>query len=468
MRKTGENVLDAGLLWQQGYTLTGLAVAWLLLAGALVMADEGTPRWVEQMPVVLPSVAVGEAGGAADRDVFRLQPGFQIERLFEVPKDTHGSWVSLAFDGAGRLLACDQDKLGLSRIIVPPIGSQEATRVEKLDIPITAAQGMLYAFDSLYVSINGGPGSGLYRAFDTDNDGDLDDIQKLTAFRGGGEHGPHTIRLSPDGESLFVVCGNHTDPPDPLTASHLLPNWGEDLLLPRQWDARGHARGRLAPGGWIAKTDPEGKTWEMVSSGYRNTYDFAFNADGEMFAYDADMEWDLGMPWYRPTRLLHAVSGSDFGWRSGTGKWPDYYVDSLPPVIDIGPGSPTGVTFGTGTRFPAKYQRALYLLDWTFGTMYAVHLQPHGASYGGEKEEFVSRVALPLTDAVVGPDGALYFAVGGRGTQSRCTGSRTSVMNPPLPFAGTIPPVPNFGSCAVTWSRFTHRSIICTPMWTWT
>ena len=35
------------------------------------------------------------------------------------------------------------------------------------------------------------------------------------------------------------------------------------------------------------------------------------------------------------------------------------------------------------------------------------------------KEAFPSRTPLPLTDAVVGPDGALYFTVGGRGTQSQ-------------------------------------------------
>lgn len=36
------------------------------------------------------------------------------------------------------------------------------------------------------------------------------------------------------------------------------------------------------------------KTWDVWSTGYRNPYDFAFNADGEMFVYDADMEWDVG------------------------------------------------------------------------------------------------------------------------------------------------------------------------------
>ncbi len=390
-------------------------------------------NWLQQVPQVAPSRIRPENGSAvspaksqadpgrlppSDRDRFVVRPGFQVELLFTVPKETHGSWVSLATDPKGRILACDQGDKGLSRITPPAIGSGEPTRVEKLDTEITSAQGMIWAYGALYVSVNGGPGSGLYRVSDSDRDDSLDHVERLKPLRGGGEHGPHSLRIGPDGKTLYVVAGNHTDVPDGFQASRIPSYWGEDLLLPRQWDARGHARGKLAPGGWIANTDPRARRWEIFSIGYRNTYDMDFNDEGELFAYDADMEWDLGSPWYRPTRLLHAVSGSEFGWRSGTGKWPDYYLDSLPSVVDIGPGSPTGVTFGRGTTFPRRYQQAIYLLDWTFGTMYAVHLTPRGASYVGQKEEFVARAALPLTDALVGSDGALYFAVGGRGTQS--------------------------------------------------
>jgi putative heme-binding domain-containing protein len=355
---------------------------------------------------------------SSQRNTFNLLPGFQVELLYTVPKGSQGSWVSIAFDNKGRLIASDQGAKGLYRITPPPIGSQLATRVEKLTAKITSAQGMLYAFDSLYVSVNGGPGSGFYRARDTNGDDQYDEVKLLKKIQGGGEHGPHALRLSPDGKSIYLVAGNHTNPPEKFDSSRMKPNWSEDLLLPRQWDARGHARGKLAPGGWVAKTDPEGKTWEIISNGYRNSYDMDFSPEGELFVYDADMEWDFGAPWYRPTRLLHAVSGSEFGWRSGTGKWPTYYVDSLPEVVNIGPGSPVGVAFGTGAKFPAKYQRALYLLDWTFGTMYAIHLKEDGASYRGVREEFVSRTPLPLTDAAVGPDGALYFTIGGRGAQS--------------------------------------------------
>ena len=363
------------------------------------------------------NVFSGEVTASVSSSEFKVPEGFQVEKLFTVPKDKLGSWVCLAVDPKGRIIASDQGDKGLYRITVPAPGVAGDVKVEKLDVKLSGAQGLLFAFDSLYVCVNGGQ-SGLYRLRDTNNDDQFDEVVKLKALRGGGEHGPHALRLSPDGKSILVACGNHTLPPENFNASRLPSNWGEDHLLPRQWDANGHARGILAPGGYVAKTDPEGKNWEIMTSGYRNEYDFALNKDGEMFVYDADMEWDMGLPWYRPTRVNHASSGSELGWRSGTGKWPAHYVDSLPAMVDIGPGSPVGVDFGYGTKFPAKYQKALYICDWTFGTMYAIHISPHGSSYKAVKEEFVSRTPLPLTDVVAGKDGALYFSVGGRGAQS--------------------------------------------------
>lgn len=439
----GENVLVAEVKNQGG--ISGF-VCKLILEGegadrTFIVSDEtwsaADSRSSEEWTAVRTVAAYGDGpwgriletvvtDSGVPRNTFELLPGFRVEHLFTVPKEELGSWVCITVDPQGRIIASDQGDLGLCRITPPPIGSDEPTLVEQLDVEMTAAQGLLFAFDSLYVSVNGGPGSGLYRLRDNDGDDQFEEVVKLRDFRGGGEHGPHALRLSPDGQSIYVICGNHTRPPfepeeaadHPEYTSSVPLNWGEDLLLPRQWDANGHAVGILAPGGWIAKTDPNGESWEIVSIGYRNPYDMDFNADGELFAYDADMEWDLGAPWYRPTRVVHATSGSEFGWRSGTGKWPTYYPDSLPQLVDIGPGSPVGVCFGYGTRFPAKYQRALYICDWTFGTMYAIHIEPDGASYTAVKEEFLSRTPLPLTDCVVGTDGALYFSVGGRGTQS--------------------------------------------------
>ncbi len=386
-------------------TLLALIVASPLVAGEVVT----------QKPEVQ---TANEPGSKAKPDAFNVLPGFQVEKLFTVPKATFGSWVCLTTDPKGRLIASDQEGKGLYRITPPKIGSQDETKVEKLDVKMTGAQGLLFAFDSLYVCANGGPGSGLYRIpYDTSTD-TFGEVKKLKSIRGGGEHGPHALRLTADGKGILLAGGNHTLPPENFNHSRVPKNWAEDHLLPRQWDAGGHAVGILAPGGWIARTDPDGKTWEIVTVGYRNQYDYALNADGEMFVYDSDMEWDVGTPWYRPTRVNHAPSGSDLGWRSGTSNPPAYFVDSLPAMVDIGPGSPVGVEFGYGTKFPAKYQKALYILDWTFGTIYAIHTEPNGSTYAGKKEEFLSRTPLPLTDATVGHDGALYFTVGGRNAQS--------------------------------------------------
>ena len=59
----------------------------------------------------------------------------------------------------------------------------------------------------------------------------------------------HSIVLSPDGESLFVVCGNSTQLTK-VDQSRVPLNWGEDNLLPRI--ATGFMDDSMAPQGYIA------------------------------------------------------------------------------------------------------------------------------------------------------------------------------------------------------------------------
>jgi putative heme-binding domain-containing protein len=313
---------------------------------------------------------------------------------------------------------------------LPPIGSDSTVKpkVEKLIIGNVAepqvgmgyAQGLLYAFNSVYVMVNHNPnetfsrGTGIYRIQDMDGDDQYETVTEIRKFTGEpGEHGPHSMKVTPDGQSIYLIAGNHVDVPE-MNAYRLPKVWQEDNLFPLIKDPRGHANNRMAPGGWIAKIDPEGKNWELISAGYRNAFDFDYNEVGDIFAYDADMEWDFGMPWYRPTRINHATSGSEFGWRTGNSKWSPVYPDNLPAVINLGQGSPTNLMFGFKANFPSKYKKALYAFDWSFGIIYAIHLTPNGASYDATAEEFISGSPLPLTDGTIGPDGAFYFATGGR------------------------------------------------------
>ena len=352
-------------------------------------------------------------------------PGFQVELLHTADPTTEGSWICMCKDHKGRLIISGQDN---QPILLVTLKDGKVASLEPLPLPIkiSGAMGLLYAHNSLYINGNGPNGYGLYRFRDTKNADKYDDVQFLKRFEGAGEHGPHGIALGPDNK-LYIMNGNHTRVPEGLSPQSPHRNYREDLLLPRQWDGNGHAAGILAPGGYVVRTDADGKHWELLLAGFRNAYDHAFNADGELFTFDSDMEWDWGMPWYRPVRVNHCTSAAEFGWRSGTGKWPEYYVDSLGAVVNIGIGSPTGVCNGIGAKFPAKYQKAIYILDWTYGRILAVHLTPKGSTYTGTFENFVAPAGLvgkgptrPLnvTDAVIGDDGAMYFTIGGRNTQA--------------------------------------------------
>ncbi len=385
----------------------------VLFFGAIASAFAQAPA-----PAPAPPPPAIQLPPATDPAVLHVAPGFKVDLLYTVPRVEQGSWVAMTVDPKGRLIVSDQYG-GVYRVTLPSPNSTTGTKVEPLKTGLTGAHGLLYAFNSLYVMVNEDKAkSGLWRLRDTTGDDDFAAPELLRTMNGSGEHGPHALVLSPDGQSIYFTNGNHTDLPKDMEKSRPV-GWGEDHLLPRMWDARGHARDKYAPGGYIARMDRDGKTIDLFSMGFRNAFDVAFDQNGELFTYDSDMEWDQGSPWYLPTRINHAVSGADFGWRSGAGRWPAYYADSLPGAIDLGPGCPTGLTFGTNAKFSAKYQRALFACDWTFGTLYAIHLQPDGASYRAEREEFITGKPLPLTDLVINPhDGAMYFAVGGRRTQA--------------------------------------------------
>lgn len=351
----------------------------------------------------------------ADSATIRTPPGFQAEQILTVPPG-HGSLTALTVDPQGRLLAAAQHEAGLYRITPPAIGDASAeTRVEKLGgaaARVGWSHGLLHAFGSLYVVVAEGNNSaktGLHRLRDTNGDGEFDRGELLIELRGGGEHGPHGLVIGPDGKSLYLMGGNGTALPPEVKVRRPVATEGIDRLMPPGFES-----GKHSVEGWVLRLDPDGGNRELITSGLRNSYDLAFNQTGDLFTFDSDGEWDLGTPWYRPTRICHLVGGGEFGWRNGSAMWPEYLEDSVAPVVNIGPASPTGVVFGYGTKFPAKYQQAFYACDWTFATIHAIHLRPDGASYRAEVEEFVGGTGLPVTDIVVGKDGALYFTVGGR------------------------------------------------------
>jgi putative heme-binding domain-containing protein len=360
---------------------------WTHVHGADAFGVAGDP-FTPQLATIATEVAFVDA---------KTAPEAPVLRLLQVPRSL-GSWVSLGIDAKGRLYAGAEGG-GLYRV-TPANGLAEESRIERVPVTIGGAHGLLWFRDALYAVVNGRD-SGLYRLTDTNGDDVLDRVELLQKLEGEGEHGPHSVVVAPDGKHLLVVCGNQTKLPQ-LASSRVPTNWAEDRLLPRLEDPHKYWEGISPPGGWVCQCDADGKNWELICCGFRNPFDIVVLPTGEVVVYDADMEWDMGLPWYRPTRLLGVHSGVDYGWRIGSAKWPADYPEAPRAIADLGPGSPTGMA--VMKQFKGFVVRTI-ALDWTFGIAYA-----NGTPW-------LAGAPLPLCDVAV-VDGATYLVTGGRGLPS--------------------------------------------------
>jgi putative heme-binding domain-containing protein len=366
---------------------------------------------------------------------FRVPKQFSVEWVI-APKDS-GSLIAMTFNEFGQILASREG--GPLLLIIDKDKDGLVETVTTFSDKVKNCQGILALNGSVFVTGDGPDGAAMYRLDDKDRDGKAEAIKTILRFSGEmGEHGIHSLSLGPDG-SIYLISGNHSQvKKQPQPTSPYRHAYAGDLVQPRHEDPGGHALGKKAPGGTILRTDAEGSFVEIVAGGLRNAYDMAFNRDGELFTFDSDMEWDTGLPWYRPTRINHVTAGAEFGWRSGWAKWPTYYHDSLDSTLDIGPGSPTGMVAYDHVKYPRRYHDSLFVCDWALGRILHVSLKRDGASYTAKSKVFVEGRPMNVTDIAVSPGGWLYFSTGGRGTEG---GIYRVIWN------GKIPPsVTNFGT----------------------
>ncbi len=352
--------------------------------------------------------------GKAD-DAARIQvvSGFEVE-LLRSSQMGEGSWISLTFDGIGRLFV-GREGSGILRM---NLSNEKEIKVETINDSLQECRGLLWAFDSLYANANNS--KGLYRLRDTNGDDSLDEVTLLRATGGGVGHGRNALALGPD-NLIYVIHGNNvllSEGYDAVKERSPLQFLAEDRLRPVTWDRFMFDAATRVPAGYVARTNADGTIWQVFAGGFRNPYGLDFNHDGDLFTFDADNEEDQGTPWYRPNRFNHIVSGGDYGFRQGSANRPGWFAEHPPSNLDMGLASPTGVKSGHRGKFPAPYDRAMFVCDWSYGRIHAIHTRRDGASYRCDADLFLEGQPLNVTDLTFGPDGAMYFVTGGRGTQS--------------------------------------------------
>lgn len=342
----------------------------------------------------------------ADDIGVKVPDGFEVTE-FAGDQLAHDIY-SLTVDSKGRVVVAGA---GYVKILIDTDQDGKADEAKVFsELPQNGAQGMYFNGRSL-VCIGDG---GILKFKDADEDDKADGPPEVfLKLKTGGEHDVHSIQQGPDGW-WYVIAGNNA-----TITSKYATLASSPIKSPRA--------------GVILRFSPDLKDGEIVAEGLRNSYDFAFNGQGDLFTYDSDEEREISLPWYRPIRVYHSLMGADHGWVSKSWMRRDGYFDMPPALASFGRGSPTGVVCYRHTQFPEKYRGALFALDWTYGRVHALPMKLAGETWSTEPELFMSGTGqngFAPTDVEVAPDGSMYLSVGGRGTRGAVYRIRATGTSP--------------------------------------
>lgn len=350
---------------------------------------------------------------------FQVPEGFVVEEVFG--NDEVGSVVAITFDNKGRMVLAKE----FGEIVVMVPSGEGDFEQHVVSDQIINSQGIVYDGPDLIVTAIGPEGVGLYRVVDETGDGVGEHVELIANVnRRIEDHGPHAPIWGPDGKLYWMHANVSAIYDDPAPLSPVRRHHDASLLL------RGGGFGggfyRLPEGSvyrrgvarHVNRNEPVESSldWELYVMGLRNAYDFSFNLIGELFTWDSDHEPDLEMPWFRQTYSYHLLPGGEYGYREGAAVHPEYYFDNAPVLEDLGRGSPTGITTYLAYNYPEEYWDAFLFADWSRGRIILSKMTKVGASYTPESETFVFGSPLNVTDVEVGPDGNVYFSLGGRNT----------------------------------------------------
>ena len=369
-------------------------------------------QWALAASLILPGAVVGAVSHG-----FHVPDGFEVS-LFAGDNLAHDIYA-MTTDHEGLIVVASRGRV---KVLHDTDGDGRADQATVFaEFPKSGAQGMYFDDQGLVVSGD----QGIRRWRDHDGDGKADGEPELF-FRiaSGGEHGAHGIVKGPDGW-FYLVAGNEAG----VGVEH--------AKLPASPVKRVTA-------GAIVRFSPDGKRSEVVAHGFRNPYDLDFHPFGEILTFDSDGERDHHLPWYAGTRIFDVAIGAEHGWilKGSPHAWsrPESWFDNTARLWTVGRGSPTGVVVYRHRAFPEHYHGGVFTACWTMGRIYFSPLAREGSTFRAGLETFMEAVGtngFAPVDAVVGPSGDLFIAIGGRGTlgsvfRVRYTGAQVLPIRDPL------------------------------------
>ena len=369
-----------------------------------------------------------------------LAEGFEARIFAREPQIRNPA--SMAFDARGRLFVGQGPQFRHPKpdtpgdrvlILIDSDGDGICDRTRTFAAGLNCIQGLAWKGRDLWIA--NAPDLTVVR--DLDGDDEADEYLLIYTDLGNLEHGLHGLNWGPDGK-LYMSKGNSKGltRPGRIAPKPFRDLWGSKAppgspdLPPIVRYTKGTYQKRYhnpaddwGREGGVLRCDDMGRNLEIVSRGFRNPWDIAFDDGFDWLGTDNDQR--------EGDRIFMPFFGGHFGWGH---PWSYHWTGEghLPSAPISGPvfhGSGTGVVYSASESFPPEYRNVFFINDWLSRSILVYRPTWKGALLlpdGGRLETLAhagrgrslggsgGRVFDP-TDLEVGPDGALWVLSWGHG-----------------------------------------------------
>lgn len=250
---------------------------------------------------------------------------------------------------------------------------------------------------------------------DTDGDDVADTRDTLFITEGGydHDHGLHSLKFGPDGH-LYFNFGNEVDGLKDKAGNYVLDQEGRPI----------HTVGEPYRQGVAMRCDRDGSHVEVLGHNFRNPYELAVDAFGNVWQSDNDDDGNQGthinfLLEYGNYGYTDEMTGAGWrtrrlGWESEIPKrhWHQNDPGSVPVLRYNYAGSPTGLAFYEGDLLPQPFQGQMIHCEALKNEVRAYPVSPDGAGFNADSVVILkSRDQwFRPSDVDVAPDGSLLVS----------------------------------------------------------
>lgn len=291
-------------------------------------------------------------------------------------------------------------------------GRADTSKVFYQDTSINAALGIAVLGNKVIVSRSP------YVFVLTDLNGDDKADKKDTLFQGIAgfqhDHAIHAFTFGPDGK-LYFNFGNAGD--------SILDKNGQIVH-----DVEGVAvngKGKPYRQGMIFRCDPDGSNFEVLANNFRNNYEVAVDAFGNLWQSDNDDDGNRGV------RINYILEYGNYGytdemtgagWRARRVNLEDsiplqhWHLNDpgvVPNLLQTGSGSPTGMLVYEGSLLPGQFHGQMIHAEPGHNVVRSYPVKKSGAGYTAEIVNILESTDdnwFRPSDVCIAPDGSLFIA----------------------------------------------------------